>query len=180
MVYKQGDAVEVRLVVSDTEDLGRTCHNTGLYFPDTLYIDNKNMGVSGTLVVKIDTIPPSADSQSLSFFAMGTYYKAYFGVVINVYTVALYLDNEGLSNDPLLSEYKGKNITSNELTVPFVSRLLEDVPYDRTILIQLSISLSKSTLLNALVDDLGMTDKHKVRLCRVKLFCCMCKMHLSI
>ena len=143
-------------------DGGQTCPNTGLYFPQLLYIDDKNINRSKDKILRIDNVRPAPHWNALSLFAMGTYYKAYFGVVVNIYTVALYLDRDRLATDPIISRFKGKNVTTGEETGPFVEGLLADVTYDRIVLIQLAMTLSKKTLLKGLVDDLPMKDEHKV------------------
>jgi hypothetical protein len=173
MVYTvQKESVGIRMVSkSAAADSGKTCPNTGLYFPDVLYIDNKNINIEKAKVVQVDSnIRPAPHYDALAFFAMGTYYKAYFGVVINVYTVALYVDRDGLLADPIVPRFRGQNVTAGEGTVPFVESLLAEVAYDRVVLIQLAMTLSKSTLLKGLVDDLPMKDEHKVRAAQTDLY----------
>ena len=117
---------------------------------------------NGAVVVRATEPRPSPQWDALEFFAMGTYFKAYFGVTINVYTVALYMPSDWALVDPIVSKYKGENVSSGELSALFVEDLLQDVSYDRAVFIQLAMTLSKSTLVKGLVDDLPMKNENKV------------------
>jgi hypothetical protein len=117
---------------------------------------------SGVEVVHTGHLKPAKHWDELELFALGTYHKVYFGVSINVYSVAFYMPSNWLDSDPIVIKYIGKNVTVGEFAHQFVEDLLEDVVYDRAVLIQLAMTLSKSTLVQGLVDDLPMKDENKV------------------
>lgn len=169
-ILLQTESVAIR-AVSEPASSGLRCPNTDLEFPDTLYVDSASMVVgNGAEVVRVTEPRPAPQWDALAFIAMGTYFKAYFGVTINVYTVALYMRNDWALVDPIVSKYNGVNVSSGEVSALFVADLLQDVSYDRAVFIQLAMTLSKSTLVKGLVDDLPMKDENKVCLvvaCRI-------------
>ena len=114
------------------------------------------------IVKSIDDGRLHQQSGSLQFIGIGTYTHTLFGVGIHVYSVAMYMKATEVVADPVLTKYRGKNVSATPYIEQFVKDILLTTSYDRVMHLQLAMTLSKSTLMRGLVDDLPMKEENKV------------------
>ena len=83
--------------------------------------------------------------------------------MVNIYSVAFYIDKSAAKRDAKLAKFKSLNARSLLDSADFVSALLESMPYDRSLSFRLALVVNRDTLVNGLVDEMPMTVEHKVQ-----------------